>query len=458
MSTVVLKGGPPVHPWVYSKRVHDVSGRPKDGDVVTLKTREGRDCGYGFWHSRSLIAVRVLSVLPERAPDESWLVERIREAVRLRVDVLRLPDLTDAWRVSHGEADGLSGLVVDRYGPVASVSLYSLGWYRRMEEVARVLRAELGVEQVLARTDERTATMEGFRCDPPRDAGRVVIQERGTQYVVDLAGGHKTGFFLDQREHRDLVARISHGRRVFDGMTYTGGFAIAAAARGAPKSVIAMDLDEGALEVGAENARRNDVRVDFRHGDVFDALRAMSDRRPEDRPDLLIVDPAKWAKERAALGAAMAKYADLNRLALSAVAPGGVVLTCSCSGLVAPDDFVGMLRGVALDLRTDLRFLHIGGAAPDHPYSSTFPEGRYLKCVLIAPGRPGEGPGRSERPEGSDRERPVRSSRFDDRRGGPMRARQDGDEEAQGTPAQGVSPQADEGPPPGEDAPEIDGR
>ena len=433
MSVVVLRGGPPVHPWIYSKRVHDVDGRPKDGDVVSLKTREGRPCGFGFWHSRSLIAVRVLSVLPDRPPDEAWLVERIREAARLRTEVLHLPDVTDAWRACHGESDGLSGLVVDRYGPAASVSLYSIGWFRRMEEVARVLRAELGVRDVVARTDERTATMEGFRCEPPRDAGRVVIQEHGTKYVVDLAGGHKTGFFLDQRDHRDLVARISRGRRVFDGMTYTGGFAIAAATRGQPKSVVAMDLDEIALEMGAENARKNGAEVEFRHGDVFDALRAMVGRPPEERPEVLIVDPAKWAKERAALGAAMAKYADLNRLALTAVAPGGVVLTCSCSGLVAPDDFVGMLRGVALDLRTDLRFLHVGGAAPDHPVSSTFPEGRYLKCVLVAPGTPGEGPGRSERPEGSDRgDRRDRGGRSGEGRKGPPRDDRDGDRRPEG--------------------------
>ena len=396
MNEVVLRSGPPVHPWVFSKRVLDVHGRPKDGEVVALKTREGRRCGFGFWHSKSLVAIRVLSYDPERYPDEAWLVERLTAAERLRVHDLRLPDVTDAWRTSHAEADGLSGLVVDRYKDAAVASLFSLGWFLRREELDRVLKQVLGVRKVVLRTDERTAVMERFRCDPPANAGRVEIEERGTRYGVDLAGGHKTGFFLDQRDQRDLIARIAKDRRVLDCMTYTGGFAVAAAHRGGAATVTAVDLDENALEVAKQTAARNGCRVDLRHADVFDVLRGLSVAPEADRPDLLIVDPAKWAKDRQGLGAAMAKYADLNRLAFTAVAQGGLVLTCSCSGLVSSDDFVGMLRGVALDLRTELRFLSVAGAAPDHPVSSSFPEGRYLKAVLASPGPRGQGPGRSE--------------------------------------------------------------
>lgn len=402
MSDVVLRGGPPVHPWVYSKRIQAVDGRPKDGEVVRLRTREGRPCGWGFWHGKSLIAVRVLSYLPDRAPDEAWLVERVRAAARLRTVDLRLPDVTDAWRVVNAEGDGLSGLVVDKYGPVAVASLFSMGWWRRFPELEAVLKAELGVERVVARTDEKTSAMEGFRIDLPRGVPRVEVSERGTRYLVDPAGGHKTGFFLDQRDHRELIARLAKGRHVFDGFTYTGGFALAAATRGAPASVVAMDLDEEALDAGRANAKRNGVDVDFRHGDVFDALRAFAAGPPGERPDLLVLDPAKWARDRAGLQAAIAKYRDLNRLALTAVADGGLILSCSCSGLVSPDDFVGVLRAAALDLRTELRFHHVGGAGLDHPVSSSFPEGRYLKSVLFSAGRPGEGPGRSERPGDED--------------------------------------------------------
>lgn len=404
MTEVILKGGPPVHPWVFSKRVHDVGRGAKDGDVVRLKTREGRPCGFGFWHSRSLVAVRVLTRDPEREPDAAWLAERLRDASRLRVEVLRLPEVTDAWRVVHGEADGLSGLVVDRYAGVASIGLFSLGWFRRLPEVEAAVKETLGVSRVVSRADERTAAMEGFRCDPPRDAGEVSIVERGVTYLVDLSGGHKTGFFLDQRDNRDLVSRLARGRTVFDGMTYTGGFAIAAA-KGGAASVTAADLDERALEVGRRNAKRNGAEsVRFVHGDVFDLLRALAAGPEADRPEVLVVDPPKWARDRAGLRTALAKYADVNRLAVQAVKPGGLLLTCSCSGLVSPEDFLGMLRGVALDLSTDLRVLEVGGAAPDHPVSSSFPEGRYLKAVLLSPGPRGSGPGRSEKPraEGED--------------------------------------------------------
>jgi 23S rRNA (cytosine1962-C5)-methyltransferase len=403
---VVLRGGPPVHPWVYSKRVLSADPGAADGDVVRLRTREGRPCGYGFFHRRSLVAVRVLSLDPERAPDAAWLAERVDAAARLREEALRLPDATDAWRVVHGEADGLSGLVVDRYGPAAVASLFSLGWHRRFPEVERVLRERLGVEEVVARTDDRTAAQEGFRPAPSRSRP-VEITERGVRYVVDPAGGHKTGFFLDQRDQRDLLARLCRGRRVFDATCYTGGFAIACAARGGAAEVSAMDLDEEAIAVARENARRNAVDVRFRHGDAFDALRALATGPPEARPDVLVVDPPKWARDRAGLRTALRKYADLNRLAVASVREGGLLLTCSCSGLVSEDDFLGTLRGVALDLRTDLRFLHVGGAAPDHPVSSSFPEGRYLKAVLLSPARAGEGPGRSQRPDREDEAAPA---------------------------------------------------
>jgi 23S rRNA (cytosine1962-C5)-methyltransferase len=398
VNRVVLRGGPPVHPWIFSKRVQSVDRGARDGDVVALATREGRPCGYGFWHSRSLVAVRVLSLDPDRPPDEAWLRERVREAVRLRRDVLRLGDVTNAWRVVHGESDGLSGLVVDRYDDLASVALYSLGWARRLDEVESVLREEAAAARLVVRADERTAVAEGVSLPPPPRVGTVEVVERGVRYLVDPAAGHKTGFFLDQRDHRALVATLARGRRVFDGMTYTGGFALAAA-KGGAASVTAVDLDEDAIETARGNASRNGADVvRFVHADTFDALRALAAGPVEERPDLLIVDPPKWARDRAGLRTALAKHADLHRLALSAVADGGMVLACSCSGLVSQDDFLGTLRAAALDHRTELRFLHVGGAAPDHPVAASFPEGRYLVVALAALGPRGEGPGRSERP------------------------------------------------------------
>lgn len=392
MKPVVLKGGPPVHPYVYSKRLHQVPPGARDGDLVPIRTREGRPCGWGFLHRRSLVAVRVLSHDPDDVPDEAWLRARLRAAEALRTSVLGLPQVTNAWRVAHAEGDGLSGLVVDRYGQVGVVSLFSLGWHRRWSEVERVLREELGLTQVVARVDRRTARQEGFDLPAPAPMEPVEIHERGVHFLVDPAGGHKTGFFLDQRDNRCFLAGLAKGRSVFDGMTYTGGFALAAA-RADARAVRGVDLDEQALARAAANASLNGLDVAFEHGDVFDALRALSAAPETERPDLLVVDPAKWAKDRAGLGAALRRYADLNRLALTAVRPGGLVLTNSCSGLVSEEQFLGVIRDAALDTRRQVRFLRIAGAGADHPVAAGFPEGRYLKSVFLTVGAEGSGPG-----------------------------------------------------------------
>jgi 23S rRNA (cytosine1962-C5)-methyltransferase len=395
MKTVILRGGPPVHPYVYSKRLHHVPPGVRDGDVVALATREGRPCGFGFAHRRSLIAVRVLSYDPDVFPDENWLRDRVRTAHRLRTEVLRLPEVTNAWRALHAEGDGLSGLVLDRYGTVGVVSLFSLGWHRRWSEVERVLCEETGLERVVARVDGRTSVQEGFEVPVARGVDPVEVHEHGVRFLVDPTGGHKTGFFLDQRDNRQFLATLSRGQSVFDGMTYTGGFALAAAAGGAA-AVRAVDLDERALAQGEANAALNELSVTFDHGDVFDALRGLAAADEAQRPGVLIVDPAKWAKDRAGLGAALHRYGDLNRLALEAVRPGGIVVTNSCSGLVSEEQFLALIRGAAMDTRRDIRLLRVAGAGADHPVAGTFPEGRYLKSVFLAVGPRGSGPG-SER-------------------------------------------------------------
>lgn len=414
---LVLRGGPPVHPWIYNKRVLSTDRRVADGDVVRLKTREGRPCGFGFAHRTSQIAVRVLSYDPDAPPDTAWLRARVQAAEALRTGLLRLPEVTDAWRSVNAEGDGLPALVVDRYGDTAVAGLYSIGWMKRADELTRVLQEVLGVKQVVLRTDAKTELQEGFAAPKPGRVPRRQVREREVRYEVDPAGGHKTGFFLDQRENRARLAALARGRSVFDGMTYTGGFALAAALGGAA-GVRGMDLDEEAVAQARKNAALNgfaadDARVRFDHGDVFDALRAYASAPEADRPEVLIVDPAKWARDRAGLGAALAKYRDLNRLALEAVRPGGVVLTCSCSGLVSEETFLSVVRDAALDVRREVRMLSVTGAAADHPVAGAFPEGRYLKAVFLSVGGPGSGPGRSEgaAPPGAFARRPRRRGR-----------------------------------------------
>ena len=401
---VLLRGGPPVHPHVYSKRIYRPDRGVRDGDLVQIATREGRPCGYGFWHGRSLISLRVLSYDPDVVPDEAWLRERVRAAAALRTDVLHLEERTDAWRVIHAEGDGLSGLIVDRYGTTGSVALFSLGWQRRLDELKTVLAEEAGLEDLVVRADAKAATHEGLFVPEPQSREELEIHEDGLRLTVDPAGGHKTGYFLDQRDNRRRLAQMARGRTVFDGMTYTGGFALAAAKAGAA-SVRGMDLDETAIERAGKNARLNGLEVDFQHGDVFDALRAYGAGPEEKRPEVLVVDPPKWARDRSGLGVAIGRYRDLNRLALLAVKPGGLVVTNSCSGLVGVKAFHDVINDAALDTRREVRILHEGGAGPDHPVAAVVPESRYLKCLFLAVGPTGSGPG------GGERERPDRRPR-----------------------------------------------
>ncbi len=426
MKTAVLRGGRPVHPLVYSKRVLRMDRGVEDGQIVRVLAREGDACGYAFAHTQSMIALRMLSFDPGQAPDEGWLAARLAAAERLRTDVLRIPRDSNAWRSVHAEADALSGLVIDRYDDVAVLLFYSRGWYEWRDALIRIVKETLGVETVLWRVDTKTATHEGIPEAPAHDPVLREIHEYGLRVRVDAASGHKSGWFLDQRENRRTVRDLAPGRRVFDGMSYAGGFALAAAAGGA-QHVVGMDLDEEAIRQAQANARLGEHDIDFRHGDVFDALRAFGAGPEEDRPDLLIIDPPKWVRDRKGLGVAIARYGDLNRLAIDAVQPGGLVFTHSCSGLISEESFLSILKNAALDARRHVRVLRISGAAPDHPVALHAPEGRYLKSVLLAVDGPGSGPQGSGRndsmPEADREERPGRP-RYGERgphRDGPRR-------------------------------------
>ena len=392
---VTLKGGPPVHPLIYSKRIHDADRSIQDGDIVEVRTKEGRPAGFAFANRRSMVALRMLSFDPDIYPDEKWMRAKLREAESIRRDILRYPEQGNAWRVAHAEADGLCGLVIDRYRDIAVAGLYSLGWFQRLKTLETALIEELGFRELVSRTDKRTEEQEGFSAPrPPRIPPKKIV-ENGLRFEVDITGGHKTGFFLDQREGRQRVGVLAKGRRVFDGMTYTGGLAMAAA-RGGAHTVLGVDLDEKAVALARENASKNDLNVRFAHGDVFDHLRELKEKGEAERPDLLIVDPSKWARDRAGIGSALARYRDLNRLAFEAVASDGLVLTHSCSGLISEDMFLSLIRDLSMDLRRHVRVLEVRGAPADHPIAAHVPEGRYLKAVLLAVGAKGSGPGRYE--------------------------------------------------------------
>lgn len=374
---------PSQHPWVYRKLLGPAPTRLDPGALVELRTPEGEFVGRGFYNANSEITYRQLVQDVRERPDAAWFRQRIAEAVRFRRELLGLDRESTAYRLVHGEGDGLSGLVVDRLGDVLVAELFAAGMRRHWTWIQAALSAEFPGAAVLARGDTRAEELEGVSLSAPAPpVDRCEVVEHGLIYEVDLRHGHKTGFFADQREHRRRAAELCRGEDVLDACCYTGGFALSAL-RGGARSVEAIDLDEVALETARRNARRNgykgDAPLTFRHINVFDHLRNCMEKGR--RYDRIILDPPKMAATRDDVRKARAGYADMNRMAIECLRDGGILITCSCSGLVSEEVFLTLLGNVAGRARCDLQVFAVGGAGPDHPFSAHAPEGRYLKVV-----------------------------------------------------------------------------
>jgi 23S rRNA (cytosine1962-C5)-methyltransferase len=329
------------------------------GSIVDVVDRTGAPIGCGFYNPKSEIALRMLG------PSEDGLLERrLREAVAFRES---LGIEADAYRVCHAEGDGLPGLIVDRYADVHAVELFSLGMLKQLD----VIRGFFPKTYVTA--DERTQALEGFKLPFQKAPEGVVIREHGVEYRIDFVRGHKTGFFCDQRENRREVARLARGKDLLDLCCYTGGFAVAAAKGGANR-VVGIDMDEEVLETARQNARLNRVKIDFYHQDLFNYL-----KQCKEKFDVVVLDPPKMTNERDDLAKAKRSYFDMNRLAARVVKPGGVLVSCSCTGLLPAEDFYQLVQNATME--REIRTFRIAGAGPDHPISSLYPEGRYLKVV-----------------------------------------------------------------------------
>ena len=294
---IALKSGTlPGSPWIFKKRIARPASPPPPGAYVGLRSPSGKLLARGFYNKRSEIAFRVLGG-PDAPPDlRGLLAMRLADALKLRIDVLGLDRFTNAWRLLNAEGDGLSGLVVDRYANTCVASLYSQGWVKAAELVEESLKRLEGIEQVLFRADARTQKLEGFRLPDVPPGRHVTVQESRLKYRVDLSTGHKTGLFLDQRDNRTRVAGLAKGRRMLDLCTNAGGFAIAARGPGKAKHVTAVDLDEKAIEHAVANARLNDLRISFRHADLFPYLRER--KVAGDLWDLIVLDPPKLGAGR----------------------------------------------------------------------------------------------------------------------------------------------------------------
>lgn len=367
------------HPWIFQRLVEKPAQRPKPGSLVDVVGVDGTWIGRGFYNGHSRIALRMLENDPEVAVDADWFVRKIGQAVHLRREILKLDEVSNAWRVFHSEGDGISGLVVDRYDDLLVVAFFSAGAWRHRAIIFDALREHFPGCRFHSFADEHVQKQESFDYKDTLGTAPADVSEYGVQFRADPAGAHKTGFFADQRENREWLSHRCEGKRVLDLCCNTGGFGVYAAVRGATE-VVAIDLDPAVIEIAKENAHRNHVKPRFVQADVFPWLRDAA--LNGERFDVVILDPAKMTRDREQVINALKKYLDMNKLALGVVKPGGLFATFSCTGLVSEEQFLDMLRRAAFYAGRSVQILKVAGAGADHPWLAQVPESRYLKAVF----------------------------------------------------------------------------
>jgi 23S rRNA (cytosine1962-C5)-methyltransferase len=376
------------HQFVYRKMLDGPVGAatPNHGDIVRVVDRHGVQLGFALWNGRSQISLRFLSRKSVPPGLEFWST-RIDEAVALRTESLRLDRETNAYRVIHAEGDGLSGLIVDRYDDVLSVQVFSLGMYQRIGPLLALLADRIGTTHFRVAVDERVAQQEDFSGRPlssPQLPPRVTVTEHGIRYRIHFEEGHKTGFFCDQRDNRREIARFCADQTVLDLCCYTGGFGLNALIRGQAREVTCVDLDEKAVALARENGNANQVRLEAVHADAFGYARQMGVNGKTF--GVVVLDPPKLILDREEIAPGKRKYFDLNVLAMKLIEPGGLLITCSCSGLLDSAEFLALLGAAARNAERHVQLLSLTGAAPDHPVALSALEGSYLKVAWLRVG------------------------------------------------------------------------
>ncbi|QDU67500.1 Ribosomal RNA large subunit methyltransferase I [Planctomycetes bacterium Pla86] len=375
-------------PWIYSRRIDSADQEVHPGALVEVIDASGRFVGHALANPYSDVGLRFINRGRRNAlaHPERFLYDRLKRAADLRRRTLRLEEVTDAYRVCHGEGDLLPGLVVDRLGPWLVCEHHALGFWNLRAEVETALKRLYPGARIAHRVPGSARRAEGFvdlgmeeGLDPETE--ETIVTEYGLRHPVQPGFGHKTGFFCDQRDNRQRVARLAPGRTVLDLCCNTGGFALHSALAGA-RSVTAVDLDETVLERAQRAARLNDLDVEFHHLDAFDYLRGALEAAQTWQ--VVVLDPPKLAAGRRDADGAMHKYSDLNTLAMGAVADGGLLATFSCSGAVDLPTFLGMVFQAGRRADRRLRLLEVVGAGPDHPQEPDFARSRYLKGALLA--------------------------------------------------------------------------
>jgi 23S rRNA (cytosine1962-C5)-methyltransferase len=375
------------HPWVFSGAVARVEGNPETGDTVAVHAADGKFIAWAAYSPVSQIRARVWSWDETDSIDAGFLRARLRRALEAR-ERLICAETSDALRLVHGESDGLPGVIADRYADVVVLQLLSAGAERWRTELADGVRELTGCACVYERSDADVRELEGL---PARSgvlygalpAAGVQIREHGLHYGVDVATGHKTGFYLDQRDNRKRIGELAQGREVLNCFCYTGGFTLNALARGA-QSVLSVDSSADAIARAKDNLARNDLdaaHAEWQEADVFKYLRVLRDQGRSF--DLVVLDPPKFAPTAAFAEKAARGYKDINLLALKLLRPSGLLATFSCSGGISAELFQKILAGAALDAGAEASIVGHFAASADHPVLLSFPEGDYLKGLLL---------------------------------------------------------------------------
>jgi 23S rRNA (cytosine1962-C5)-methyltransferase len=374
------------HPWIFSGAIDRIEGDPEDGDLVDVWDRRARFIARGIINQRSQIVVRILTWDQDEHVGEGFWRARLERAIGARQSLAADP-LTDAYRLVHSEADGLPGLIVDRYGPWLVTQFLSLAVERHRVAIIDHLADLAAPQGILNRSDDDVREKEGLVPvagpiwgEVPPDL--VEMTENGFRFLVDINLGHKTGFYLDQRENRKTASAYFRGAELLNAFSYTGAFAVYAAAEGAGR-IVNVDTSEEALQLAERNMRRNGFggREDvYAAADVFELLRTYRDYGWHF--DVVILDPPKFAHSKSQIKAALRGYKDINLLGMKLLRPGGYLVTFSCSGAVSYDQFQRVLYQAAVDAGRDVLIVRQLGQPMDHPVLLTFPESQYLKGLV----------------------------------------------------------------------------
>ena len=390
MKKMILKSGREKsllrrHPWVFSGAVKFIEDGAQSGGVLTVRSEDGRFLAYAAYSEQSQIVGRVLSFDERDVIDEAFYRLRIKDAIARRA---HLSSQTDAVRLVHAESDGLPGLIADRYGDVIVVQLLTAGIDPQRELIARLLMEETSARSIYERSDADVRELEGLRVRSGLVVGdelpaEIVMHENGLKFAVDVASGHKTGFYLDQRDNRALTKSLSRDAEVLNCFCYTGTMSVAALIGGAT-SVLSIDSSGPSLHTARRNVELNGLDsscADWLEADVFQALRKLRDQAKTF--DLIILDPPKFAPTAHHAEKAARAYKDINLLGLKLLRPGGHLMTFSCSGGISADLFQKIVAGAALDTGLDAQIVQRLGPGGDHPVCLHFPEGDYLKGLLL---------------------------------------------------------------------------